>query len=605
MSKRTFKVTAFLGFALILPVMASGYVASVAPRKVDSSLPPNEIQVKGRKNKLKVHVDSKQVVYWPMDLPFWVRLAAHPADGQESFLLQHVALKDNHEVKSLANEGVRLEIPGSQFIRWMNHVSKSEIQYRFVADGQAPLTTLKFLQAPRFESSKMLYFGKGLQVELQATDEHSGVAASYLSVDKGPFNEFQSRLNLDTEKVFVLAHYAADRVGYESEVKSTEFTIDLTPPVSKVEARNNHIGNILSTSSKFQLSSEDQLSGIKTIYYKFNNESEFKAFDAASGVSVAGLNDGTQILKFYAEDQVANKEQIKELQFHLDRSPPSVAYTLSGDSYVVGDKRYISSRSRIKFDASDGQVKVKDILYAVNGSEMQAYSTPFTPTGNQGEVAMEYQAIDELGNKSKPVRSLVILDNEAPKSKHAITGKHYLKEAGVVFLGENARIQLSANDNLSGVKQIEYQLNEAAPAPYTEPLSLPSEGRYLFRYWANDQVNNQETYVPMLFISDRTGPEIVETFSAEPIRNVKAVTKHDVYRINSTLSLAARDNASGLAKIEFARDGDKWQGYNSPIALNRKGMWQIKIKAHDSVGNASEKNLQFEVVDHSWHANAH
>jgi hypothetical protein len=606
MSKRAVRVLGFLTFALILPVMASAFVVSVGPGR--NSKPSQQAESdKGQasKGKLKVHVDAKKVVYWPMDLPFWVRLATHPGDGQESYLLQHVAVKDSGETKGMVNEGVRLEIPGSQFIRWMNHVSKSEIQYRFIADGQPPLTQLKFMQAARYESGKALFFGKGLQVELQATDEHSGVAHSYISQDKAAFAEYQGRMNFDTEKAFSLAHYAADNVGYESAVKSTEFSVDLTPPLSKAEPQNNVIGAILSTNSRFILSSEDQLSGVKTTYYKFNNEANFKEYDPARGISVASLADGTQILKFYSEDQVANKEPIKEQQFFLDRSPPSVAYTLSGDSYATGDRRYISSRSRIKFDASDGQVKVKEILYAVNGAEKQVYSTPFTPTGKQGEISLEYQAIDELGNRSELVKSLVVMDDEAPKTKHSIIGRHHLKEAGVVFLGADSKIQLNASDNLSGVKQIEYQLNDAAPAIFSEALSLPGEGRYLFRYWSSDKVNNQETYVPMLFISDRTGPEIVETFSSEPLRRGKADLKHDVYNLNSSLSLSARDNAAGLAKIEFSKQGDKWQSFSSPIALNQKGMWIIKIKAIDHVGNTSEKNLQFEVVDRKWNAQAH
>lgn len=610
--KARFRWFAFaFAFGTSVPLVA--YVFAVSTPVAKEAVPKEPVVEKEavnpavNKKKLKVYVDNNKTVFWPIDLPFYVRLASAPEDGQESFLLQKATLKSTKDTKELVNQGVKLEIAGSQFIRWMNHVSKDEIAYRFVSDGAPPVTNLKFSQAPRYDTGDKIFFGKGLVAEVIAKDEHAGVQETFFSLDKIPFASYKSALRIDTEKTFSLAHYAVDNVGYVSPTLATEFTVDLSPPHSTVSTKNNFQGTVLSSATRIMVSSLDNLSGVKTIFYKFNNQPDFQVYQADKGIDTAGLTDGTQILKYYAEDQVANREPTQEFQFYLDLAPPSVAYTFSGDSFVDNDKRYISPRTRIKLDASDSQVKVKEILYAVNSNPQQTYASPFTPAVNQGEVVLQYQAKDDLDNISPPVKAPIIMDSEPPHTKHTIKGKTYVKEAGVVYLGAEAQIQLVASDNLSGVKQIEYQLNEVPPTIYTEPLKLPKEGRYLFRYWATDRVSNQETYTPLLFISDTSGPEIVETFSSDPVGNVpgKQGGNLPVFITGTSLSLAARDNASGLAKIEYSMGGDKYQAFTAPILLSGKGQHSIKVKAFDQVGNKSEKIMSFELVDSQWKANAH
>ncbi|MCX6128028.1 MAG: hypothetical protein NTX25_03065 [Proteobacteria bacterium] len=604
MTKRWRLSIGAIGVGLLLPA-ASFVVATTAKEKTGGEISPRaDKPAPLSKNTvststLKVYVDENRTVYWPMGLPFYVRLAAAPEDGQESFLLQKLEVKSLTEAKQSINEGVRLEIPGAQFIRWMNHLSKDELMYRFIADGSPPVTSLKFMQASRYEGKKSVYYGKGLIAELIAKDEHSGVREAYVSMDKAPFTPYKQAMHLDQERSYRLEHYAVDKVGYLSAVESTELMVDLTAPHSSVSVKNNFKDTVLSSSSRLFLASNDNLSGVKSIFYKFNNQAEYQKYPGEQGISTTGLSDGTQILKFYAEDEVANREQPQEFQFYLDLAAPTVAFTFSTDSFVDGAKSYISPRTRVKFDASDGQVKVKEILYAVNDAAMQSYSTPFTPAVNQGKLLLQYSARDELNNLSQVKKSEITMDSEPPHSSHTIKGRSFVKEAGIIYLGPGAKIVLSADDNLAGVRHIEYQISEAPSVIYSEAISLPQEGRFLFRYWATDRVNNQESYAPLLFISDTTAPEIVETFSNEPLRLAldKSPAKNMTYYVNTSLSLGARDSSAGVSKIEYALNGDKWQLYTNHLQFPNKGSYIVKVRSTDQVGNRSEKVISFDIVD--------
>ena len=76
----------------------------------------------------KIFVDTEQnKLFWPMDMPFWVRLAASPNANAPSLLLQRVApdpdIHSDITTELYIEEGIELEIRGRQFIRWFNYIT--------------------------------------------------------------------------------------------------------------------------------------------------------------------------------------------------------------------------------------------------------------------------------------------------------------------------------------------------------------------------------------------------------------------------------------------------------------------------------------------------
>ena len=74
----------------------------------------------------KVYVDSvNNKLYWPMDKPFWVRLAVSPDADAPSYLLQRVTPDSEINTDQYNKQGIALEIRNGQFIRWFNYVTKA------------------------------------------------------------------------------------------------------------------------------------------------------------------------------------------------------------------------------------------------------------------------------------------------------------------------------------------------------------------------------------------------------------------------------------------------------------------------------------------------
>ena len=313
-----------------------------------------EPQVPPPSHQHQVYVDELGAVFWPVDLPFWIRLSPSPQEDAPSFLLNTIYEAEDDETTGRKSKqfgtlvpttsggdnitqtdryrasGLALEIQGQQFVRWVNYLTKEESLFKFVADGAPPVSTLKLRQAPVFTKEGHTFFGKGLIATLSAEDALSGVQNSFFSVDGVAFERYESELSLGQEKHYSLRRYAVDHVGYASDPQEALFTVDLTAPTTVHATQRNRIGDTLSTSSLIHLSSEDALSGVQKVYYYFDDEGEAHVYDDKAGIILSELPDGKHVLYYYGVDQVENREEVREYTFYLDRTPPRVAHSLGG-----------------------------------------------------------------------------------------------------------------------------------------------------------------------------------------------------------------------------------------------------------------------------------
>ena len=553
---------------------------------------------------LHVYEDEKKVLYWPMDLPFWVRLATSPEDGGKSFLLKKIDTETSATQNDDAHKDqIKLEIPGSQFIRWMNYVSKDEVKYRFVADSGPAEVRYEFRNAPQFATEKMWYFGRGLTVSVLAKDEHAGVEGRYLAVNDQEFVGFSAPQALVEEHLYKLKAYALDRVGYVSDVLETSVQVDLTPPQTSSGIVGVFKDNILSPRTKIKLTSTDSLSGVQGIYYKMDGDANFKAYDSEQLVSLEGLSDGQHVLNFYGVDQVANRETPQRYVFTLNGAPPAMAHMFMGPHFKDHDKKfYISTKTKLKLEASS-QVAVKELTYQVGSGGPQKYNGPFLPVFKKGEDTISYGSVDELNNTSKQETIHVAMDTEAPTTTYALEGPSYSKDKGVIYVNSKSKITLKASDQNSGVKNISYQINDEPAEIYRGAFSVGKEGRYLLQYWSSDNVDNEEPISTILVLADNVPPEIVTVFSQDALKGSSEKTNY--YPPGTALTVNAIDNASGVASVRYSLDGKEDKDYNSPLEFAKKGSHKVDIKVSDRLGNISRKTMDIEIVGEGWAPVAH
>lgn len=546
----------------------------------------------------KVYRDPNGLIYWPMDMPVWIRLATSPREDAPSFLLKNIYQEDASVSEQYVNNGIKLEIPGRQFVRWMNYLTEDEDLYKFMADGAPPRTELGLFQAPRSVRGETVFYGKGLKARLGSQDDLSGVEQILISIDGKAYVPLEKTLSLNQEKRYDLAFYAVDRVGYTESPKTSSFIVDLTPPQSSHQTEKNLLEDTLSRESVILLSSLDTLAGVDFISYRFDNGTDFMRYDRAVGIRMEGLSDGKHVLQYRGTDRVRNVEIEKEYRFHLDLTPPRVAYQVIGDLYLEDMRSYVSSRSRIKLQADDLQVPLKQIKYRINDSSPKTYISPFLPPIQPGRFMIRFTAIDQLRNRAPEQLLELFMDLEPPTTRMHLIGPNFSQGSGVIWATGRTRIKLKSFDNISGLKQIKYQLGEEAVQVYERPFSVPKTGQYLFRYWAIDRVNNREMFKPLLLMVDESPPQILEVFSINSIgtETTKEGAEIPVYPQHTTLFLNAMDNSASIKGIWYQLNGDDMKEYTQVLFLDQPGRYRITIKAEDQLGNVSVKTLEFMIA---------
>jgi len=533
-------------------------------------------------------------LYWPQGLPVFVRLAASAEEGAKSFLLDNV---DNGKGSLTKNaDGIKLELSGSQFIRWVNVVSKGETKFKFFSDGDVPVISHKFSNTPKHSTGGKTFYGKGLSCTFKATDKLSGVKDLFVSVDGKAYSPNTAPINFDTQKEVNVQYYAVDKVGYFNKPKSIKFTVDIEAPTTEHLVEKNFIEDILSPSTTIKLTSNDNLAGVNKIYYKFDTQSKFSVYTGK--LKLSSLPNGARKITYYSIDNVKNEESHKEYAFYHDKEPAMPSIEIAGKQHTRAGKEYMSMLSRIKFTATDDKSALREIKYSINkSSNYIKYGNPFPLSLKSGPFSVTYYAVDNLGNTSSKKVKNYQMDLKPPTTSFKITGPKYVQRNTTVWITKETKISLSSKDEGAGLSEINYVVGSKEKTIYTEPLSLSEEGNFLCRFWGKDFVGNREGDNVLLLIVDNSAPEIKDIFSVSPVEQSKN-SKGDnvnVYTQYTSLFLAATDMSSGLKDVTYSMNGKSYKKYTTAIMLDRIGEYEIDIKAVDNLGHESRKNIKFKI----------
>ncbi|MBT7789076.1 MAG: hypothetical protein HN757_09370 [Calditrichaeota bacterium] len=558
--------------------------------------PANHQLSKPFSHEKKVYLDEKaKKLYWPMALPFYVRLSASPEDGAPSFLLDQVSPDAKSNTKVDVSEGIQLEIPGRQFIRWFNYVTEEELMLKFYADGDAPKSSEAFVNAPIFTSGKNTFYGKGLQCNVSSEDDFAGVEKTYYSIDGRAFAAYTEALKFNTEKNVNLRYYAVDKVGNASKSSTVLFTVDLTNPVSTHETVHNFSSNTLSPSTTIKLSSTDAISGVQNIYYFFDDQASPSVYKGAN-IKLDHLSDGIHTLHYYAIDQVENREATIDYVFYMDKTPSVPEIAVVGDKYPDKSGDFVSPRSTITLSAADNKIGVDYIEYKINKDKFLKYGGPFVAPFNTGLFTVGYRTADRLANLSQTKKRNFQMDFTPPTSSFKITGPSLQKQS-VIWMTNDTDISFSSKDDGAGVQKIEYQIGTDALVSFEKPFRIPNEGQYLTRYWSTDNVNNRIENEALLLIVDNSPPEIIESFSLTPTDSISGKNGEtiNVYPRFLSIFFAGIDRSVGIESIKYSINGGEEVEYGSPLLFKKDGTYRVKVMATDYIGNTTSKNFTVAV----------
>lgn len=529
-------------------------------------------------------------LYWADGNPVYLFISENP-DGSKPKRLESESTKDYTNPMFLDTEG-----PNFVRSKWAideegNYASpQQEIMFEIYNDGTSPISFVVFRGANRYTQGETIFYGQNLEVSARANDELSGVNAIYVSQDGGSYVKYTNKFTPDIDKNFNFKFYSVDNVGNVEEPLSFDFIVDVTSPSSTHLVSGDKSGEVLSPRSSIKLSSVDESSDVNNISFTMDGGDPVVFSDK---ITLDDLEDGNHTLEFFGTDNVGNRENNKTYNFYLDKTSPVVEASIVGDQYQNRGRVFVSTRTKVKLEASDNKAGVKRIWYKIDGGEEITYREPFELPKSKGNHVIEYYATDNVNNsfkslfdESKSGRESLDIDMKAPDISFDYIGQEYMTR-DTVFITSATEISLSADDDDSGVKNVGYKINGGEGKTYAAPFKIPEEGIFTVDFYGTDQVNNrnQDSF---LFIVDNTGPKVEGILSMEPIGSIKLNEMDSslpVYSAGIKLYLAATDNIIDTDVIYYRLNNGEERVYTQPVIIRDKGINTYSMRAVDKLGN--------------------
>lgn len=550
------------------------------------------------KHKMFLAPDGK--LYINKSLPLYLRISTSPSENAPSYLLRS-------EQSSKYSNPMYLDTEGKNTFRSPSAVDtttkqvvlpKEDIVYEVYADSKPPRTNLKIENSRKsiFNKDGKTYVNGDLIIDLISKDDMSGVEQVLYSINGAEYVKFTQAIHLSEENEYLVKYYAVDNVGNIEHLQSKTFVIDKSAPKISHKISGDLYNNILSGRSRIIIMAKDSVAGLADVLYSIDSAT-FKSYQYP--INAAFLSQGKHSLRYYAIDNLQNKNEEQVYDFYVDKTPPVIVQEFIGRSFIANGREFASGKTMVKFTTFDNKAGVKAVYYSINNGSYQLYENPFYPSDIKGDLTIKAYAVDNVNNKSEDMGQRKLqsvssyVDLTGPKLKYSFKGS-VIKMDDSLFINKNTEILLRGTDDESGFNHIEFRVDNSDYKTYVSPIRIESEGKHQVHFIGYDNVDNtsQESF---LIVVDNKGPEIYHHFSmgsrgSEQIDG-KVLEKYPPFTM---LFLSSTDNRVGLEKIMYSINGDKEKIYDGTISnFKPSGKYDLKIKAIDKLGNSSEEELQF------------
>jgi hypothetical protein len=275
--------------------------------------------------------------------------------------------------------------------------------YSFYIDKEAPVISAEIV-GPQHKG-KYLYMAANSHIQINASDEKSGVAKVSYSIDNALLRDtYNEPFLLAGKGIHTIFYAATDNVGNAAVVQNFQVYVDDQVPVSKASFQGKQFVNrdtlFITSKTKIHIATSEVGAGVQKIEYAVGgNKSAYEA-------PITIEKEGFHTMEYGAKDLVDNTEPSKKVSFFVDNTPPVIFYNFSTKAIgekTVRDQSYTIYPSNVMLyvAATDNAAGVEHLVYRVNGKEPQTIIPlkGFTP----GNYEIEIIATDFLQNKSTQV----------------------------------------------------------------------------------------------------------------------------------------------------------------------------------------------------------
>ncbi|MEO2076737.1 MAG: hypothetical protein ABGX20_15305 [Bacillus sp. (in: firmicutes)] len=405
-------------------------------------------------------------------------------------------------------------------------------------DNEAPVTVI---------NASAYWYNTDMNVELTATDDLSGVKATYYSVDGSDYVEGTS-FTLDKEGVHKVSFYSVDNVGNVEEARMVDVKIDKEAPVTT--ANNN--GDMV------ELTAVDNLSGVHATYYSVNGS------DFVEGTNFVVDKEGVNTVAFYSVDNAGNIENKQTIEVKVDKTAP---VTVSN-----AEDKWYTAATTVELTATDELSGVKATYYSIDGAEFSEGTSIAIET--EGVHKLTFYSVDNAGNVEDKHTVEVKVDKTAPVTVSNAEDKWYT---------DATTVELTATDELSGVKATYYSIDGAEYSEGTS-IAIETEGVHKLTFYSIDNAGNVEDKHTVEVKVDKTAPVTVSN------------AEDKWYTDATTVELTATDELSGVKATYYSIDDAEFSEGTS-IAIETEGVHKLTFYSVDNAGNVEAKHTVEVKVD--------
>ncbi|MFH2084841.1 MAG: fibronectin type III domain-containing protein [Candidatus Omnitrophota bacterium] len=501
-------------------------------------------------------------------------------------------------------------IAGISQIYWITAVDRvgnesapsQKVNVITLRDETAPVSTITVSGYSYISPDGNNYAALASSFSITAADDLSGVDYVEYEIDGGGIQRYQEPFPIDGEGEHSISYRAVDRAGNQESFSEYRIIIDSAAPFSTLAASrelyNDGEKYYANSDVRFILSSTDNLSGVKDIFVAVKN-------DYQTYLSSFTLNEeGTYQIKFYAQDNVNNSEEVKIYNICIDTTPPALSEILilpENSSLGIVD---------IYFLVSEPLVKNPEVTINGNSAEFISYASPFHykyevmggDTEGPAEVIVSVE--DFAGNKTANTSGQLLIDYTPPNIAvySPLGGDRY------ITAGNKIIIAYDVSDNFDSSPDSRVYLTNltegATMAVYSYQIIKPcdiSQGQWTMTIEAGDSAGNNISTTTAVFevfhdiLPPRTSLGLSEPhYWREPV----FITDSTVITLTAEDDLLIPEDGIGLGveKIQWRIDEGDWLIYEAEQTLTLpEGEHRIEYYSVDSAGN-TEQIKYFEVV---------
>ncbi|WP_246319502.1 OmpL47-type beta-barrel domain-containing protein [Nocardioides kongjuensis] len=351
------------------------------------------------------------------------------------------------------------------------------------------------------------WYQAGVDVALSASDNLSGVDATYYSLEGGDARPYLAPVSVADDGTHTLRYWSVDAAGNVEPRAGNTITlrIDQTPPTltgAATTAPNDdgwYGGDVT-----VAWSCSDATSGIDG------------TCPADSTVGGEGANLGASAS---VSDHAGNSTGRTVDGIRIDRTAP----TTTADVAAAPDSGWYAAPVEVTLHGSDNLSGVSVTRYSVDGGEPQRYDGAFT-VSTDGPHEVTFWSRDAAGNVETAGAPLTFrIDRTAPVT----TVINPISPDTGWFVTSGIPFAFDASDAQSGVAATYYTIDDGAPQEYGEPFTADlSTGRHTVGYWSVDVAGNAEQVRTFPLAIDTVAPTI--TGSQSPAANGNGWNNGDV-----------------------------------------------------------------------------